>query len=73
MPPTFRLMQISSGFWLSRALCAAVRLDIAAAIGDEALRAHDVARRVGAEADATARLLRMLAASGVFAETAAAS
>lgn len=70
-PPPFRLMQIGSAFWQSRALYVAVRLDIASVLGAEALGAAAIAARVGADADATARLLRLLAALGIFKETTA--
>lgn len=69
-PPPFRLLQIGSAFWQSRALYVAARLDIATALGDETLAAAAIAGRVGAGADATRRLLRLLAALGVFEETA---
>jgi len=67
-PPPFRLIQIGSAFWQSRALHVAVRLDIASVLGDEALAADVIAARVSAQADAIYRLLRMLAAIGVFTE-----
>jgi hypothetical protein len=70
-PPPFRLMQIGSLFWQSRVLDVAARLDIATMLGDAALDAKEIASRVGSNADATARLLRMLTAMGVFEETAA--
>lgn len=70
-PPPFRLMQIGSLFWQSRALDVAARLDIATVLGDDELDAKVISARVGSNADATARLLRMLAAMGVFEETAA--
>lgn len=69
-PPPFRLMQIGSAFWQSRALYVATRLDIASMLGDEELAADAIATRVAADADATRRLLRLLAAMGIFAETA---
>jgi hypothetical protein len=69
-PPPFRLMQISSAYWQSRALYVAARLDIATVLGDATLTADAIAERVDAQADATARLMRMLAAMGVFQETA---
>jgi hypothetical protein len=69
-PPPFRLMQISSGFWLSRALYVATQLDVAMVLGGAEFHADAIAERVGANADATARLLRMLAASGIFEESA---
>ena len=67
-PPPFRLMQIGSAFWQSRVLYVAARLDIATALGDEHLTANEIAARVSAKPDATYRLLRMLAALGVFEE-----
>jgi hypothetical protein len=70
-PPPFRLMQIGSAFWQSRALYVAARLDIATVLGDEELDANIIATRVAATADATGRLLRLLAAIGVFEEKAA--
>jgi hypothetical protein len=70
-PPPFRLMQIGSAFWQSRALYVATRLDLASALGDEELTAAAIAARVGADTDAIARLLRLLAALGIFKETAA--
>jgi len=69
-PPPFRLMQIGSAFWQSRALYVATQLDIASVLGDVELDATDIGVRVSAHPDATWRLLRMLAAMGVFEETA---
>lgn len=68
MPPPFRLIQIGSAFWQSRALYVAVRLDIATVLGDQPLVIEAIAERVGAETDAAYRLLRMLAAMGIFVE-----
>jgi hypothetical protein len=67
-PPPFRLMQIGSAFWQSRGLYVAARLDIATVLGDEHLTADEIAAHVSADPDATYRLLRMLAALGVFEE-----
>lgn len=67
-PAPFRLIQIGSAFWQSRVLHAAASLDIASALGDEALSVDAIAARVSADADALYRLLRMLAALGVFKE-----
>ncbi len=67
-PPSFRLMQIGSAFWQSRALYIAAKLDIATVLGDECLSADEIAARVSAQADAIYRLLRMLVAMGVFEE-----
>lgn len=67
-PAPFRLLQISSAFWQSRALYVAARLDIATVLADEALTAEEIASRIRSQPDATYRLLRMLAAMGIFAE-----
>jgi hypothetical protein len=69
-PPPFRLIQIGSAFWQSRALNVAARLDVATLLGDEEVDAETLAARAGAQPDALARLLRLLAAIGVFEETA---
>ncbi|MEI8574028.1 hypothetical protein J0667_18985 [Methylomonas sp. WH-1] len=68
VPAPFRLIQIGSAYWQSRALYVAARLDIADALADGALSAETLAERVAADADALYRLLRMLAAVGVFEE-----
>lgn len=68
VPAPFRLVQIGSAYWQSRALFVAAKLDLAGVLGTESLSATELAVRVGAEADALGRLLRMLAAIGVFAE-----
>ncbi|MEH6473547.1 MAG: methyltransferase [Halopseudomonas sp.] len=67
-PPPFRLMQIGSAFWQSRALYVATQVDIATSLGDERLSIEDIAMRVSASSEATHRLLRMLAAMGIFEE-----
>ncbi len=70
VPPPFRLIQIGSAFWQSRALHAAAELDIATHLGDATLSAAELASRCASHPDATYRLLRMLAANGVFTESA---
>ena len=69
-PAPFRLMQIGSAFWQSRALYVAARLDIATVLADAELDANTIADRVNANTDAVYRILRMLAAIDVFQETA---
>ena len=69
-PAPFRLVQIGSAYWQSRALFVAARLDVATQLGEESLSAAELAARLGISADALGRLLRLLAAIGVFAETA---
>lgn len=67
-PAPFRLMQIGSAFWQSRALYVAARLDLATVLGEQSLSAQALAARVSAQSDGVFRLLRMLAALGVFEE-----
>lgn len=69
IPAPFRLIGIGSAFWQSRALYAAVCLDIATILGDERLAVEVIAERVSAQPDAVYRLLRMLAALDIFQET----
>lgn len=69
-PAPFRLVQMGSAYWQSRALFVAARLDVATLLGGDSLPAAELAERLGADADALGRLLRFLAAMGVFEETA---
>ena len=69
MPAPFRLVQIGSAYWQSRALFVAARLDVATVLEKESMDAAALAGRVGANADALGRLMRLLAAIGVFEET----
>lgn len=66
VPPPFRLVQIGSLFWQSRALHVAAVLDLATVLGDDTLPVRTLAQRVGADPDALHRLLRLLAALGIF-------
>ena len=68
VPPPFRLLQIGSAYWQSRALHVAARLDIATVLADESLSIDVIAGRVSANADALYRLLRMLSAMDIFEE-----
>ena len=67
-PPSIRLMQISSAFWQSRVLYVVARLNVAEILGDKSLSVDQIASRVSAEPDAIHRILRMLAAMGIFEE-----
>jgi hypothetical protein len=69
-PAPFRLLQIGSAYWQSRALFVAARLDVATLLGEESLSATELAARLSVSADALGRLLRLLAAIGIFTETA---
>jgi O-methyltransferase domain/Dimerisation domain len=67
-PAPFRLMQIGSQFWQSRALYTVTKLDIATHIGNEQLSIKEIAKRANTHSDATYRILRMLAAMEIFEE-----
>lgn len=71
VPPPFRLIQMGSAFWQSRALAVAARLDIATLLADDVLDVEDIARRASSHPEATYRLLRFLASMDVFEETSA--
>jgi hypothetical protein len=67
-PPPFRLLQIGSAFWQSRVLYVAARLDIASQIADKTLSVEEIAKQLVTQTEPTYRLLRMLAAMGIFEE-----
>lgn len=67
-PPPFRLLQIGSAFWQSRALYVATHLDLATQLGEETHSVDALAAATGCASDALYRLLRMLASLGVFEE-----
>lgn len=64
------LVQMAMAYARSRVLCAAARLGVADALGEDVRRVKDLAGACGAEADALYRLLRALASMGVTEETA---
>ncbi|TAN48587.1 MAG: methyltransferase [Methylococcaceae bacterium] len=69
-PPPFRLMQIGSLFWQSRALYVAAKLGLADAIGDAEKSTAEIAAALQLHEDHLYRLMRMLGAMGIFEETA---
>jgi hypothetical protein len=66
VPPNVALLELIQGAWLTQAICVAAQLGIPEALRDGPLSADDVARRVGADPDATYRVMRALAANGVL-------
>jgi O-methyltransferase domain len=60
------LVEMSIGYWLPRALHVVADLGVADALDDERRSAADLAKKVGADADALDRVLRLLASHGVF-------
>jgi hypothetical protein len=69
LPPPAQMMQLVTGAWVSQAVGAAARLDIADHLAAGAKTADEVARLSGAKPDAVARLMRALASIGVFTMT----
>ncbi len=66
--PFETLRQISGGYCLSRAVHVLAELKVADALGDSAQPATELAKAVGADADALSRVLRLASAHGVFAQ-----
>jgi hypothetical protein len=60
-----RLVEISAGYWLPRALHVVAHLAVADALDEEPRSAVYLAKEVGADADALDRVLRLLASHGV--------
>jgi len=52
-----KLLEISGVYWQTCTLHAAVKLKVFSAIGPDRIDAAEAARRIQADADATARLL----------------
>jgi len=69
VPPPFRLIQIGSAYWQSRALYVAADLGLADIMGDDELASEEIAERLNLQTDYLYRLLRMLASNGIFTET----
>lgn len=69
-PPPFRLMQIGSLFWQSRALYVATKLELADLLGDTEKSTQEIATALQLHEDHLYRLMRMLGSMGIFYETA---
>lgn len=67
------IRELALGAAVASGLQVAVRLGVADALGDAETGVHDLGKTVDAVPDTLARLLRMLAAHGVFEETASGS
>ncbi len=61
-----RLLEVSGSYWRTCALHAGVKLDIFTGIGDEALTAPELAKKLGTDEDGTARLLDALTAMALL-------
>lgn len=68
--PNTALVQMAMGYARSRMVCAAARLGVADALGDEVRSVDRLAESCGADAGSLYRLLRALASLGLVEETA---
>ena len=69
-PPHAQALSVASGFMHAKALEAACRLDIATLLGDGRVSAAELAGRLGVQAGRLERVLRALAAVGIFRQAA---
>src|SRR5262245_198674 len=67
-PPLMVLYQIASGHYFTQGLLLAVKLGIADQLGTGPRSAEELARATGTDAPALRRVLRLLAAVGIFEE-----
>jgi hypothetical protein len=66
MSPVATIIQIAGGYCLPRSLHVVARLGVADALGESPCSVADIAASVGADPESLARVLRLLAAHGVF-------
>lgn len=67
-PPPFRLLQVESAYWQSRALYVAAKLGLADVLGDGERTIVELARELSLHEENLYRLMRMLASMGIFDE-----
>lgn len=67
-PPPFRLIQIGSAYWQSRALYVAAKLGLADALAGNQRSCKELAESLSLHEDNLYRLMRMLASFGIFSE-----
>src|SRR5262245_36205705 len=66
-PPQFAMLQLITGFWVSRAIYVAAKLGLADLVKDGPKTAGELAQLTGTHAPSLYRVLRALAGVGVFA------
>jgi len=69
LPPPVRLYQMATGHYVSQAIYVAAKLGIADLLGNGPRRHDELAKATGTHAPSLRRVLRLLASTGVFAET----
>ena len=65
-PQPVAVLEKIFGIWTAQGIAAAAELKVAHALADGPLTIDELAVRVGADADALARLLRALIGEGIF-------
>ena len=68
VPPQVTMLQIISGFWLSRAVYIAAKLGLADLVTRQPKSAEELAQATETHAPSLYRVLRALASAGIFAE-----
>jgi C-methyltransferase len=68
--PTQTILNLAWGMWSSAVVRAAAQLGVADAVGEQPADVREVARAVSADPGALGRLMRSLAAFGIFRQTA---
>jgi len=66
VPPSAAVLDLMTGAWVARAIYTAAKFGIADVLSAGPQSAEFIAEKVGANADAVHRLLRMLASRGIF-------
>lgn len=69
LPPHVQLVQMATGYWISKIIYAAVKLDLADHLADGPKSADDLAGPTGTHAPSLHRLMRTLASLGVLTST----
>lgn len=67
-PPHIAMLQMITGFWVSRTIYVAAKLGLADLVRDQPRAADELAQIAGAHAPSLYRVLRALASVGVFVE-----
>ncbi|MBV9211219.1 MAG: methyltransferase [Acidobacteria bacterium] len=68
VPPTIAMLQLISGFWISRAIYIAAKLSLADQLADGSKTAEELAAATSTHAPSLYRVMRALASVGVFTE-----
>ena len=66
LPPHARLIQMGTGYWISRLVYAAVKLGLADRLADGPKSAAELAGATGTHAPSLHRLMRTLASLGIL-------